>query len=120
MTDATVSWNLGDYRRAITTDSPKAQRAWLDGLLWMYSFNHEEAILCFQQALSHDPHCSMAHWGIASAVGPNYNRPWSTFEPDEKVQTLTTAHESLEAAVQNCKATMVLGNMLDSYIFTFI
>jgi len=23
----------------------------------------------------------MAHWGIAYAIGPNYNKPWDDFEP---------------------------------------
>jgi hypothetical protein len=30
----------------------------------------------------------MAHWGIAYAVGPNYNKPWEAFEPEEKAETV--------------------------------
>jgi hypothetical protein len=38
---------------------------------------HDEAIACFDRALELDPQCAMAHWGIAYAAGPNYNRPWA-------------------------------------------
>ena len=53
---------------------------WFDrGLAWVYGYNHEEAIVCFEQALKEDPACAMARWGIAYAIGPNYNRWWHTF-----------------------------------------
>lgn len=38
-----------------------------------FGFNHEEAVTCFEKALKADPGCSMAHWGIAYAWGPNMN-----------------------------------------------
>ena len=38
-------------------------------------YHHEEAVACFERALEHDPTCAMAHWGIAYAIGPNYNKP---------------------------------------------
>ena len=30
------------------------------------------------------PDCAMAHWGVAYAIGPNYNKPWEAFEEEEK------------------------------------
>ena len=69
-------FNLGTYRRPVSTQSQEAQR-WFDiGLNWCYGFNHEEGIKCFEKALAFDPGCAMAHWGIAYAAGPFYNLTW--------------------------------------------
>ncbi|MFP3460004.1 tetratricopeptide repeat protein [Arthrobacter globiformis] len=74
------NYDLGLYNRAVTTSSPEAQ-LWFDrGLLWAYSFNHEEAIRCFEKALDSDPGCALAYWGIAFAKGPNYNKAWRLFD----------------------------------------
>ena len=89
-------YNLGTHSRKITTGSAEAQ-LWFDrGLLWTYGYHHEEAIFCFEQAPVHDPDCAMAHWGIAYATGPNYNKPWEAFEPDEKHTAIALARKSLE------------------------
>ena len=58
---------------------------WFDrGLAWCYGFNHAEAVVCFERALEHDPGCAMAVWGIAYAVGPNYNKLWPDFGDEER------------------------------------
>ena len=76
-------FDLGTYRRVVSTRSPEAQR-WFDlGLNWCYGFNQEEAIRCFEKALSFDPGCAMAHWGIAYAAGPFYNLTWREHGPAE-------------------------------------
>ncbi|HTK95161.1 MAG TPA: hypothetical protein VL382_05945, partial [Terriglobales bacterium] len=41
----------------------------------LFGFNHDEAEKAFQQATKLDPNMAMAYWGIAYAVGPNYNLP---------------------------------------------
>ncbi len=64
----------------------------------MYGFNHEEAIVCFEKALAADPGCVMAHWGIAHAIGPNYNKVWEFFRPDERGSALARAHQALADA----------------------
>ncbi len=69
-------FNLGTYRRPVSTQSPEAQRWFNIGLNWCYGFNHEEGIKCFEKALAFDPGCAMAHWGIAYAAGPFYNLTW--------------------------------------------
>ena len=33
----------------------------------------------------------MAHWGIAYAIGPNYNKDWDAFEPEELIETVGAA-----------------------------
>ncbi|KAJ5388997.1 tetratricopeptide repeat domain protein [Penicillium cataractarum] len=64
-------YNLGAYSRKVSTKSEAAQ-AWFDrGLVWCYSFNHEEAYKCFEQAVVQDRSCTMAYWGLAYAAGPN-------------------------------------------------
>jgi tetratricopeptide (TPR) repeat protein len=94
-------YDLGTYRRPVTTDSKGAQR-WFDrGLVWTYGFHHEEAVSCFEKALEHDPRMVMAHWGIAYALGPNYNRQWADFEDDEKRVYLQRALTALESAQAN-------------------
>ena len=81
-------FDLGTYSRNITTRSSEARR-WFDrGLVWLYGFNHEEAIVCFGKTLEADSDCAIAHWGIAHAAGPNYNRPWETFEPKDRATAL--------------------------------
>ena len=94
-------YDLGAYTRKVTTTSSDAQR-WFDrGLNWCYGFNHEEAIVCFEKALGHDPACAMAHWGIAYAIGPNYNKPWEAFDEEDKRNSLERALGSTRSALSN-------------------
>ncbi|MFA3917293.1 tetratricopeptide repeat protein [Ruegeria hyattellae] len=91
-------YDLGTYSRPVSTSSSEAQ-LWFDrGLAWTYAYNHEEAIECFRKALAADPGCAMAHWGIAYCIGPNYNKPWETFEEEEKPDCIDLAKTSIEAA----------------------
>ncbi len=94
-----TEFDLGTYRRAVTTSSSEAQKLFDQGLIWLFGYNHEAAAACFEQAITHDPKCGMAHWGIAYAIGPNYNKPWEFFEPDEKVATLDRSRQAIEAAM---------------------
>jgi tetratricopeptide (TPR) repeat protein len=92
-------FNVDVYSRKITTTSPEAQ-LWFDrGLVWTYSYNHEQAIECFQKALEHDPDCAMAHWGAAYAVGPNYNFEWWMMDPATKAGALGAAYDNTQAAL---------------------
>ncbi len=98
MYDAPTYFDLGSYSWPVSTQSEIAQR-WFDrGLAWTYGYNHEEAIACFENALSVDPSCAMAHWGIAYAVGPNYNRWWFTYTPDEKREVIHRVTVAIAAA----------------------
>lgn len=69
---------LGTHRRVITTASAEAQRYFDQGLAWMYSFNHDEAIRSFARAAELDPAAAMPWWGISLCEGPNYNDPVMT------------------------------------------
>ncbi len=105
-------FNLGSYSKPITTSSPTAQ-IWFDrGLVWTYAFNHEEAIVCFQKAIDTDAECALALWGIAYAIGPNYNKPWETFEAEERLDALNMAHASMERAMAAKEAATALERAL--------
>ena len=96
MTD--YGYDLGTYRWAITSESREAQR-WFDrGLAWTYGYNHEEAIACFRRAVDADPECAMAWWGIAYAVGPNYNKPWEAFDDEDASRSLALACDAVARA----------------------
>lgn len=97
-TDDVDYYDLGAHGRPVTTSSPQAQR-WFDrGLVWSYAFHHEEAVVCFEAAARADPGCAMAYWGIAYALGPNYNKPWEFFDDQDLERTVTRTHAAVELA----------------------
>lgn len=94
-------YDLGPYTRKITTRSADAQR-WFDrGLNWCFGYHHEEAIVCFEKALAADPGCAMAHWGVAYAIGPNYNYPWELRDAEAKASSLARAYDATQAALSH-------------------
>ena len=40
----------------------------------------------------------MAYWGIAYAMGPNYNKPWEAFDEAETAKTLSEAYDATMSA----------------------
>ncbi len=106
-------FDLGSYTRP-TSAVPEAQ-VWLDrGLVWLFGYNHEEAITCFQEAVAADPGCVLAQWGIAYAIGPNYNKPWEVFTEDEKAPALALARVALEAARAIPTASALERNLIEA------
>ena len=90
-------FDLGGYTRPVTTGSAEAQTWFTRGLVWAYAFNHEEAAACFRRAAEADPSCVMAHWGLAYALGPNYNKPWEAFGAGEAPAAIARARAALAA-----------------------
>ncbi|MEV5840666.1 hypothetical protein AB0M32_01700 [Streptomyces sp. NPDC051985] len=91
-------YDLGRHTRPVTTSSAEAQ-TWFDrGLNWTYAFNHEEAVRCFEAAGEADPDCAMADWGVAYALGPNYNKPWEFFDQEDLARTTERTHAAVERA----------------------
>ena len=91
-------FDLGLYSRRVTTASETCQ-LWFDrGFNWLFGFNHEEAAVCFKNAIAADPHCAMAHWGVAYAIGPNYNKTWKHFDEAEMPEMLSQARAALVLA----------------------
>lgn len=79
---------LGEFERRVATSSADAQAYFNQGLKFLYAFNHDEAILAFEQAVKLDPQCAMAWWGMALAKGPHIN---NTVVPPDR------AHQAWEA-----------------------
>lgn len=83
---------LSDLNHPVTTKNAEAQKFFNQGLALIYGFNHEEARRSFERAAQLDPKLAMAHWGIALAVGPNYN------EAEIDPSRLLAADRALEKA----------------------
>ncbi len=67
------------------------------GLTWAYSFGHSAAEQEFRAALTADPDCAMAWWGIALVNGPHIN--FASVPPDKAVkawEAITTAQRLAE------------------------
>ncbi len=71
----TLEAGLGDINHPVSTNNPEAQKFFNQGLAYIYAFNHEEAVRSFKQAAQLDPQLAMAYWGVALALGSNYNVP---------------------------------------------
>jgi len=89
---ATLMTGLGDLHHPVSTKNPQAQQFFDQGLRLIYAFNHDEAARSFKRAAELDPKLAMAHWGVAEAVGPNYNDPAS----DER---FAEAHNAIQKAL---------------------
>jgi tetratricopeptide (TPR) repeat protein len=89
---ATLMPGLGDLHHPVSTKNPQAQQFFDQGLRLIYAFNHDEAARSFQRAADFDPKLAIAYWGIAEAVGPNYNDPASE-------ERFKQAHEAIQKAV---------------------
>jgi len=88
----TMMTGLGDLHHPVSTTNAGAQEFFDQGLRLIYAFNHDEAARSFQKATELDPKLAMAYWGIAEAVGPNYNDPASE-------DRFKQAHEAIQKAV---------------------
>ncbi|GAP90643.1 putative TPR domain protein [Rosellinia necatrix] len=91
-------YDLGSYRRSISTRDEETLRWFNRGLIWSYAFNHEESAKCFQRAIEKDALCCMAYWGLAYSLGPNYNKPWEFFDAAELEATVQQTHHAVEQA----------------------
>src|SRR5436189_5371723 len=83
----------GNWHHPVSTKNAQAQAFFDQGLRQIYAFNHDEAARSFQRAGELDPKLAMAFWGVAEAVGPNYNDPAS----DDR---FVKAHEAIQKAVE--------------------
>ena len=60
--------------------TPRVQEPFRRGVALLHSFWYEEAEREFQQIAKDDPHCAMAHWGVAMSL---WHQLWNN--PDAKV-----------------------------------
>lgn len=68
-------FDLGRHHRPVSTRSAAAQKAFDQGLIWSYAFNHGDAERAFREAARQDPGLAMAWWGVALVNGPHINNP---------------------------------------------
>src|SRR5437773_10907430 len=87
----TMVAGLGDLHHPVSTSNAPAQQFFDQGLRFIYAFNHDEAARSFQHAADLDPKLAVAYWGVAEAVGPNYNDPASA-------DRFKRAHEAIQKA----------------------
>src|SRR5207302_9031146 len=83
---------LGDLHHPVSTSNAEEQKFFDQGLRFIYAFNHDEAARSFGHAAELEPKLAMAYWGVAEAVGPNYNDPAS----DDR---FAAAHTAIQKAV---------------------
>jgi len=94
----TLMAGFGNWRHTVSTKNPRAQEFFDQGLRLIYAFNHDEAVRSFEHAAEIDPKLAMAYWGVAEAVGPNYNDPAS----DERyVRAHAAVAKALELAADS-------------------
>lgn len=89
---------LGAHSHPIATDSELAQKFFDQGLSLIFGFNHDEAARLFARAAELDPTSPMPHWGIALALGPNYNLPPVPEREEKAWQAIATAVELSKGA----------------------
>jgi len=100
----TLMAGLGNHHHPIRTRSAEAQRFFDQGLTLVYAFNHEEAARSFRRAAELDPQAAMPWWGVALAVGPNYNldidldREKAAYDAIQKARALSVHGPEVESA----------------------
>ncbi|MEM1369903.1 MAG: hypothetical protein AAGG02_18235 [Cyanobacteria bacterium P01_H01_bin.15] len=83
---------LGEHHFQVTTQSPRSQEFFDQGLRLTYAFNHSEALRAFKEAARIDPDNAMAYWGWALVLGPNLNLPMVS-------EVVPQAYEAIQRAV---------------------
>jgi tetratricopeptide (TPR) repeat protein len=81
---------LGAFHFPASTSNAEAQKFFDQGVILTYGFNHDEAARSFRRAAELDPAMPMAYWGVAMALGPNYNE--ATISPER----MKAAHEAAQ------------------------
>ncbi len=89
----TLVAGIGNAHHPVSTQNAQAQQFFDQGLRFIYAFNHDEAGRSFQHAAELDPKLAMAYWGVAEAVGPNYNDP---ADPERYKQAREAAEKAVE------------------------
>jgi tetratricopeptide (TPR) repeat protein len=97
---------LGKHSRKVETRTAAAQGYFDQGLMFMFAYNHDEAVRAFRQAADLDPGCAMAYWGVALASGMNYNDP--SFTPEKAKAASEALAKAREKATGETAANKAL------------
>jgi tetratricopeptide (TPR) repeat protein len=112
---------VGRQHHPIQTSSKDAQDYFDQGITLLYGFNHEEAGRAFEKAAQLDPASPMPRWGMAMAVGPNYNRDVDAdreklaFETIQKAKRLAEHAPAVEQDYVSALATRYSGEANPDY-----
>ena len=112
---------VGRQHHAIAANSKEVQLYFDQGITLIFGFNHEEAARAFQRAAELDPSSPMPLWGIALAVGPNYNmdvdaeREKLAYETVQKAQKLAASAPQVEKDYVAALVTRYSGDARPDY-----
>ena len=89
---------LGETSHPVATTSAEAQKFFNQGFVLVYGFNHDEAARAFRRAAELDSQMAMAYWGLALAIGPNYNE--TAISPERLKMAYDAVQKGLALAVK--------------------
>ncbi len=101
---ARLEAGLGPVHHPVSTKNAEAQKFFDQGLAYVYAFNHEEAVRSFKRAAELDPSLAMARWGVALALGSNYNLQADAPQLKEAYANLRQAQALAEGATERERA----------------
>lgn len=84
---------MNEIFHPVSTQNPKAQKSFNQGLTYIFAFNHDLAFRFFEEASNIDPNLAMAYWGMALALGQNMN---SDVTPENELKAYTYVQKALE------------------------
>jgi tetratricopeptide (TPR) repeat protein len=91
---------MGRHHHPVTTTNEEAQCFFDQGLTYCFAFNHDEAVRSFRRAAELDTTLAMAYWGVAHALGTNYNLPVDSARELEAYQAIQKARALAQYATQ--------------------
>jgi tetratricopeptide (TPR) repeat protein len=112
---------VGRQHHPIHTTNKEAQEYFDQGITLLYGFNHEEAARAFEKAAQLDASSPMPLWGVAMAIGPNYNmdvdaeREKQAFETIQKAKRLAEHATAVEQDYVSALATRYSGDANPDY-----
>jgi tetratricopeptide (TPR) repeat protein len=112
---------IGRHHHQIATKNESAQDYFDQGLTLIYGFNHEEAARSFEFAAKLEPNSPMPLWGMALAIGPNYNvdvdaeREKLAFETIQKALTMAKNSPEIERDYVSALAARFSGDPNPDY-----
>ena len=71
--------------------APSVQKPFERGIALLHSFWYEEAQKEFEQIATDDPHCAMAHWGVAMSL---WHQLWNNPDPQVIQRGLDEVHQA--------------------------